>query len=45
MAPAVRAAFEEVVRRHQDAAQAEGWIDRMRSEDRYLEDIWGSAGR
>jgi cytochrome P450/NADPH-cytochrome P450 reductase len=45
MAPAVRAAFEEVVRRHKGAPHAEGWLDRMRSEDRYLEDIWGGAGR
>ncbi len=45
MAPAVRAAFEEVVRRHQGVRYAEGWLDRMRSEDRYLEDIWGGAGR
>jgi cytochrome P450/NADPH-cytochrome P450 reductase len=45
MAPAVRAAFEEVVARHDGAASADGWVERMRSEDRYLEDIWGSAGR
>ncbi len=45
MAPAVRTAFEEVVSRHEGAGQAAGWLDRMRSEDRYLEDIWGSAGR
>jgi cytochrome P450/NADPH-cytochrome P450 reductase len=45
MAPAVRAAFEEVVRRHEGARRAEGWLDRMRAEDRYLEDIWGGAGR
>jgi cytochrome P450 / NADPH-cytochrome P450 reductase len=45
MAPAVRAAFEEVVRRHEGDGQAEGWLARMRDEDRYLEDIWGSAGR
>jgi len=45
MAPAVRAAFEEVVRRHEGDAAADGWLDRMREEDRYLEDIWGNAGR
>jgi cytochrome P450/NADPH-cytochrome P450 reductase len=45
MAPAVRAAFEEVVAGHDGAGGADGWVDRMRSEDRYLEDIWGSAGR
>jgi len=45
MAPAVRAAFEAVVRRHEGDAEAEGWLARMREENRYLEDIWGSAGR
>jgi len=45
MAPAVRAAFEEVVRRHDGEEQASGWMERMRSQERYLEDIWGGAGR
>jgi cytochrome P450/NADPH-cytochrome P450 reductase len=45
MAPAIRSAFEQIVRRHEGADRAEGWLERMRSEDRYLEDIWGGAGR
>lgn len=45
MAPAVRGAFEAVVRRHEGSAIADGWLAATRAQDRYLEDVWGSAGR
>ncbi len=43
MAPAVRAAFAEVVAAHGGEPDAAAWLAGMRAEQRYLEDIWGET--
>jgi cytochrome P450/NADPH-cytochrome P450 reductase len=43
MAPGVRAALVDIYRQHTggSSAEAQDWLTRLRSEDRFLEDIWG----
>ena len=43
MAPAVRAAFAEVVAAHGGEPDAAAWLAGMRADERYLEDIWGET--